>query len=357
MNNEDQSVLTQAWRLFNRFDRTASDLKNRSKEGRQNVIYMISAASIFAILAGVIPWSDGLGQWLGYALVLLAGILPVTSRALFSDVVQFTGTTDWIKARYIAEMMRMHIFLFRMSAGPYGEEPEPSLRDDLLIKNLEKVRTDAKWDGVLPLLKYDQLEEGEYRDFLFSVDQEEAYQSAFDHYYKWRVIDQIQWYQTKLEVDYASMRRYFRIAQWATVVGSIIGGIAGFIQFELVVLISILNVLTAMVDNISAVNMSGQTYSIFMIAERKLNDAQNFWAAQQNNVELQDPEAYHDAQAAFVQRVESILMWEREEWYELALQAQAAGDRAIVQDLDRLNKRADEGEEVVDDTNGAKAAG
>jgi hypothetical protein len=47
-----------------------------------------------------------------------------------------------------------------------------------------------------------------------------------------------------------------------------------------------------------------------------------------------------------VTRTENVLAWERQEWYELALQSQAASDEMIIGDLKRLTKRADQAKDA-----------
>ncbi len=88
--------------------------------------------------------------------------------------------------------------------------------------------------------------------------------------------------------------------------------------------------------------MFGKTYSLFQIAEQQLSDQKLKWRALQNNARMKNPKIQKVAAGNLAQRIEAVLCWERNEWYELALQAQSNADKMILGDLKRLAERAQE---------------
>ena len=72
-----------------------------------------------------------------------------------------------------------------------------------------------------------------------------------------------------------------------------------------------------------------------------------FWNSIADDAENRVASKRAEEFAKFAQRVENVLLWERQEWYEMALQTEAASDKAILGDLTKLNQRAQNAQKEV----------
>jgi hypothetical protein len=341
-NQLNEDVLLQAWAKLAVYDQTATALKNQSIERRQVVIVLTATATVFAVLTGIIRyWQAAL------AFSIIAVSLPIIGTYLMNDIIKFTGTTDWIKYRYTAEMMRMHIYLYRMKAERYAEAKGPIHKmDSALSDALREVRESVKWDGVLPPTVKEAVKDDAIKAFIvdanFYTPRDNGLSEInIDDYMEWRVDDQKEWYDRKVGEDFEQMKLFFRLAQVALLAGSLAGGLAGYLSFDLVTIIAITNAIAAALTSWSNTSLYGTTYSIFRLTSQQLSDIKMAWTARLDDEEMQD-EAYRKQETArFAQEVENILLWEREEWYELMLQTQAANDKVILEDLKHLSERAE----------------
>lgn len=335
--NED--VLLQAWAKLAVYDQTATALKNQSIERRQVVIVLTATATVFAVLTGIAwYWQAAL------AFSIIAVSLPIIGTYLMNDIIKFTGTTDWIKYRYTAEMMRMHIYLYRMKAERYAKGPIHKM-DTVLSEALREVRESVKWDGVLPPTVGEAVKDDEIKAFIadansYTPRDDGLSEINIDDYMEWRVDDQKEWYDRKVGEDFERMKLFFRLAQVFLLVGSLAGGLAGYLSFDLVTMIAITNAIAAALTSWSNTSLYGTTYSIFRLTSQQLSDIKMLWTARLDDEEMQDEAHRKQETARFAQEVENILLWEREEWYELMLQTQAANDKVILEDLKHLSERA-----------------
>src|SRR5215813_190255 len=104
----NEKVLLQSWARLSVYDHTASSLKNKFIQQRNRVIGLTLTATIASVLTGIMGQTT-----LAVVLALMSIALPIVAALLMNDLIRFTGRTAWIKYRYIAEMMRMHIYLYR----------------------------------------------------------------------------------------------------------------------------------------------------------------------------------------------------------------------------------------------------
>jgi hypothetical protein len=345
---QDDRVLLDAWAELSVYDRTATHLKERFVNRRIQVITLSLVATIASVATALVTPPE-----LAYVAAAVAIGLPLVAAFLMNDIVQFTGTSSWIKYRYIAEMMRMHIYLYRMGADYYfGLKLEDE--DDALSKNIAGVKTTINMNGVVPPTVTKPKSDAETKEAAKQANRytkdESAWQKISDpeSYLEWRLRSSRAWYESKIQTDFHNLKRYTRASQIALLVGalgSVLGSvIASVLQLsvniQIVTLVAITNALSAYLITRSNISMTGKTYSLFQITANHLTDLERNWKALQNNIRMKDPKKRHEVVANFVNEVEKILLWEREEWYELALQNQEAVDKIIIGDLDRLNQRA-----------------
>jgi hypothetical protein len=335
----NRSVLLLCWAMLSVYDRTAGSLKGNFVRRRNWVIGLTLASTVASVIVGII----GKTAW-AVALAIISISLPIVGSYMMNDILRFTGTTSWVKYRYIAEMMRMHIYLYRMGAGPYAKGPA-SLMDDELIKNIGAIRQEVKWDEVIP----PSVREPDVEASIIAAikeansstpDDDGLSEITVENYIKWRVDRQRTWYNRKVDEDFTRLKLYVRAAQVFLLVGALLSAMAGFIDIQVVALVAITNTISTALTSWSNVSMYGKTYGLFQIASQQLADQKNVWNASVNNPGFSGNACAEIAN--FAQKIENILLWERKEWYDLVLQAQASSDKLILGDLTRLTQRAQE---------------
>jgi hypothetical protein len=339
----NRKVLLQAWAQLSVYDQTAFRLKDNFIKRRQFVIILSLVATIASVLTGILEQPIFTA-----VLVVLSVALPVIASYLMNDITRFTGTTSWIKYRYIAEMMRMHIYLYRMQAGDYSVGPASKM-DNLLAQKLPLIRDEIKWDEIIP----PSVREPEGEEAIIKAigsansgtGDDGLSEISIENYIKWRVEQPRAWYTKKINDDFNGLKSSVRWAQGFLLIGALISALVGVINIEFVALVAVTNAISAALTAWSSVSMVGKTYSIFQIASNQLGDELNKWNAIQDDLENQVAEALTAEQANFALRIENIHLWERQEWYEMALQAQSSGDRMMLGDLTRLTQRAEKARE------------
>lgn len=333
----NRKVLLQAWAQLSVYDQTAFRLKDNFIKRRQFVIALSLIATIASVLTGI------LGENLITAiLVILSVALPVIASYQMNDIIRFTGTTSWIKYRYIAEMMRMQ-------AGVYAVGPA-NKTDNLLAHNLPLIRDEIRWDEVIPPSVREPEGEEAIRKAISLANSESdddgLSEVSIEDYIKWRVEQPRTWYTRKINEDFTRLKTSVRWAQGFLLIGALVSALAGLsINIQYVAAVAVTNAISAALTAWSTVSMVGKTYSIFQIASNQLGDELAKWNSLQDDLEDQDANTLTTEKANFAQRIENIHLWERQEWYEMALQAQSAGDRMMLGDLTRLTQRAEKARE------------
>ena len=339
----NRKVVLLEWAQLSVYDRTASQLKANYVRGRYQVIYLTLISTIAAVGTSLIDL-DALA--IIFAIISIA--LPIIASYLMNDITRFTGTTAWIKYRYAAENMRMHLFLYRMHAGPYSGAAD--VVDNVLAANMKAVKDESKpyESGITPRVSMPTSEE----DIKAAIKDANQYtpeddgisEMTLDQYMEWRVNQQYAWYDRATSRDFIQIRRSTRASQSVLLIGAVVSALAGLVNLnvELVVLVAITNAISVALTNFANVNMFGKTYTLFVIAAQRLAALKAEWAAMENDPDYLNPATRGKQIDEFVQRIENTLKWERDEWFELALEAQNCSDRAILSDLSRLTQRAEE---------------
>ena len=236
----NREVLLHAWARMSVYDQTASRLKLIFVNRRRWVIAMTLSSTVAAVLAAIIG-----NNVIAVILSLIGIILPTISSYLMNDVVKFTGTTSWIKYRYMAEMMRMHIYLYRMQAGEYANGPVDE-KDDLLADNLNAVREKVQWDEVIPPMVSEPHGEeaiiAVIKDANGNGPDDGLSELSVEDYCKWRIDGQRQWYEKNIQGDFDRMKRFVRFAQIFLLLGALASFLGGLGNVQIVLIIAITEV-------------------------------------------------------------------------------------------------------------------
>ncbi len=343
----NQKVLMQAWAQLSVYDQTATGLKNKFVQQRNWVIGLTLTATIASVLAGVFEL-----QAIAVLLALVSLVLPIIAAILMNDLIKFTGKTAWIKYRYMAEMMRMHIYLYRTQAGDYAAGPIEKM-DTLLSNNLDTLIQESRSDEAIPLKGQEPTDPQQIIKVIndataFTSGDDGLSEIAVEDYIRWRIDDQRNWYKSKIDTDFSRLKFFARSGQLLLGLGALVGAVAGVsVDVRLIALIAITNTIAVALSQWSEVSMVGKTHSIFQIAWNQLGSLKMFWNSIDDDAENQAPAKRAEEFQKFAQRVENVLLWERQEWYEMALQTEAASDKAILGDLTKLNERAQNAQKQV----------
>ncbi|MBC8098387.1 MAG: DUF4231 domain-containing protein [Armatimonadetes bacterium] len=332
-------VLLQAWARMSVYDQTASHLKNNFIRRRNRVVDLTLTATVTAVLAGIVQQ-----PLLAGAFALLSIVLPVVATYQMNDIMRFTGTTTWVKYRYIAETMRMHIFLYRMQAGDYAEGPA-ILMDDRLGENLSKIRDEIKIDEAIPFTVQEPIKKEDIVTAIARANRTSPIDTGLDtiemrDYLQWRLINQRQWYDERVDEDYRKFKFDFRLSQSFFLSGAILSALIGVVNVRVIALVANTNAISVAITTRSNVSMFGKTYSLFHVASLRLGNQLRDWYALQDNPEMQHPTSASKATAQFVADIEATLKWERDEWFNLAIQIHTSNDHTILNSLQKLTASA-----------------
>jgi hypothetical protein len=330
-------TLINSWKDLSVYDRTASRLKKRFITNRYYVISMTLIASIAAVLANVLEQ-----RLLTYFFAIISFVLPAISSWLINDIVKFSGTSAWIKYRYVAEMMRTEIILFRLNAGDYNKL-EPHKKDNLLAKRLEQIPLTVDLHNEISSIKVPEpqtLEElfPAIRQANQTTPEDNGFNPiSIDHYIEWRVNKQRNWYEKRVREEIGLFRFFSNASQAFLIAGSALGAVVGLRDVDVIILITVTNAVSVFLNAYSNITMIGKTYRLFKRTAVALKNIKADWEARENDPDRLDMNTEHRAFIKFVNDVEEILIRERKEWYLGALQTQEATDKSLLEEIKRLS--------------------
>ena len=329
----EDMVLLSSWASMIAFDRRALKLKQDFIDRRRQVIFLSLAATCFSALSALAA-ALSIGSPLTTPFAILGVILATALIFLRDDVNEFSKTTTWINLRYISELMRTELYLYRMRAGQYRNQPD-DVADDLLGAAIEKIQDDStRGDSGLIGVSDTTSVEGQ-RQLLIAAGEIQPKQPVlkdldFDIYKKTRMDGQKEWYDHKIINDYALHRRSSRASRVAIGVGAVAAAVGLASNPQFAVLITITTALSVAITSDSNVNMFGKTYGLFQKASQDLGNLNRRWLAKQNNPNMDTPEKWIEVERDFVEQVEKIAATEREAWHDLVINIQTISDGTIV---------------------------
>lgn len=158
--------------------------------------------------------------------------------------------------------MRMHLFLYRMQAGPYSGNPDET--DNLLAANMDVVKQEANpfESGITPRVRVPVQES----DILAAIAMANQYTPSddglsdltLDQYVAWRLYYQFDWYDRATSRDFLETPTTRR-SQTILLLGAVVSALACLIHLniELVALVAITNAASVAITNRASVNMFG----------------------------------------------------------------------------------------------------
>jgi len=340
LDKQDPALLT-AWRRLEDYSYVSTDRKVAYTRLRSAVIWTGFATSALAVLSAYIPdWlaSVGLmGAFSEVATFLIRAalvVLPILSVGLMTYTNQFASSVAWIEYRISAEIIRQHIYRYRMGAGRFrGMDRQQAQRQLLAVVRAADERL-ARRKVTIPDIRQPEadmvnkinrrLGEG---DDGFAPLSPETYISA-------RVEQQIGWYIDKLQDDYAQLRMNRVLALTISGIGAVIAALLPSLE-GLVAITTALGVAFGLRND---TRMFGATYGIYHITAQRLQMMIAEWQVLTAE-ERQEPAKFQD----FVARVEDMLYEEGKIWRQTAIQLQSNSEEAL-QNMLRNTKTPTEGE-------------
>jgi|GEM_PF-1187050 len=346
-------ALKQAWAQFAIYDDTAKALKSSYIQARQRVVQLTLIGSIAAIGAGVVDTANTSFGFLVYLLGFFAVAAPSLASYILRDALQFVGQTEWVHNRYIAERIRQQIYYYRTKASDFAKK-EDHETDDILAEKIREIRDEMRNKITLPpSVKLADIQANMEAELKAEAESGSGSKIGkrlgllkFEDYVKERVVDQIYWYERKVYDAFERRKSFFRASQAALLIGALIGAIVGIVRPEVILVIAITNAISESIMSWSDVTLTGATYSVFSLTSQKLNDMRLDNIVKQTRA-ADDTTVESDLHTTFINSVETILEWERNEWYEHVLRSQADIDDRITKQLDKYLKSQDETGDLV----------
>ena len=330
----DDPALIMAWRRFLDYDFVSSDRKWAHIHLRSRVIWLSFATSAVAVLStfgqawettGYSPLALTLLDIGFFILRLSLVVMPILSVGMMSYASQFASSTSWIEYRVSAEIIRQHIYLYRMGAGRFkGLSQQAAQRELIRVVNIADARLARKRATIPDMrLNENQLSNAELAEAikrqLNAGDDGFSLLSA-DQYTDLRVKTQIAWYVKRIENDYKALRNTRVQALFVSGIGAVIAAV--FLNFEGLVAIT-----TALGTALSLRNdtrMFGATYGIYHLTARRLQNRIVQW-----NVLSQQEKGSSEEIDKLVSDTERLFYEEIRTWRDTAVQMQASTEQSL----------------------------
>lgn len=328
-------ALLSAWRRFLDYDRVSTEQKHNYQRIREWVIALYFATAAGAVFIMTMQSSQIFSDFQLGVMRLLLVAMPIISVVLNSYANQFASSIAWIEYRVGAETIRQKIYLYRMRSGEFSNLPNMQDRQRKLLDVINE--TDVRIDKAGATLPYMQPLEGEKRPG-FSVPEKvsrktdapfeikgKPYDDGFAwlpvaEYLDYRIRNQVDWYTHRIDGDYAAMRRFRLAALMIAGMGSLIAALG----YGLEGMIAITTAATVALNMKADSRMYGATYATYHLTASRLRNELNQWDIL-SAVEQADATNASD----FVNRMEKILLDERETWRDAAIQLQNTVDRNV----------------------------
>ncbi|GAB5491879.1 MAG: hypothetical protein Phog2KO_20940 [Phototrophicaceae bacterium] len=329
----NEEVLRDQWAILVRYDKTATNLKGKSTHRRRIVVFIIFFASIASIFTGI----QVQPTIIALSIVVVAIILPTVAAVILQDTTTFHGSTDWIKFRFIAETIRMHIYQYRTGTGEFVNcttKTADNKLNEVVEKSISFIE-DAPNLDLLMTIEDEDLDDA-IKNANSSSDREDGMIAIkFEDYIEWRVKEQQNWYRRAIAKDRNMQASLTRTGIIMGGLGITIAGLIGLlINPQLVILVAIINIAIVAIESWENVNLIGKSRSIFVTTDEILNRSFTRFKARKNDDDCEANELI--CQREFVNEVETLLDWERREWYKIVLAAQIEAADVVYEQVAKL---------------------
>jgi len=323
---EDPALLA-AWRRLEDYSFVSTDRKLAYTGLRSAVIWIGFATSTLAVLAAYLPaWLAGVGLGGAFSDVLAfivrssLVIMPILSVGLMTYTNQFASSTVWIEYRISAEIIRQHIYLYRMGAGRFqGMDRQQAQRQLLQVVKAADERL-SKRKVTIPDMRQEETDMVDKINNRLGEGDDGFAPLPATIYISARVEQQINWYIRKLQDDYASLRRNRVLALLISGIGAVIAALLPTME-GLVAITTALGVAFGLRND---TRMFGATYGIYHITAQRLQSLIAEW-----RVLSKEEQAEPQRLQSFVANAEALLYEEGKAWRQTAVQLQANSEEAL----------------------------
>lgn len=258
-------------------------------------------------------------------IILIA--LPLVIAGTLTWMMQFMPGTAWIGYRVGAELVRYHLYLYRMSAGDFNGKGSND-QQELLLDRIKQARK-----------RVDQLGSSEPYTLAVPADLASAVKAkcdderddgfsplTVDEYLLYRIRPQREWYVRKLHRNYSDLRNWRAGVLFVTGLGAFL--VAINLEPWVAVTTSLATAAGIFID----LKMYGRTYSIYHTAVMELDEEVARWLALP-----QERKDKPDEISLFVKSIEDIFQRERERWMQQAMQSQTASEQSLLRNVNLAN--------------------
>lgn len=314
----DVDALLDAWAKFAIYDNAAAHLARAGIRRRQWII-ALTLISTFASVAALLVNRGEL-----FIMVAIPSVMmPIIASYLMNDTLRSGTVASWMKYRYVAEHIRSHIYRYRANATSYADIP-PERRVGEFKQHIRAAHELIQWDGVPPIIAKTSSDADAIRQYISAANAPNPKDDGIspldiEAYLKYRLERQRRWYAQVIRGDFARTNNIVRQAQLAMLIGSILVALLTTVNPSLASIIVITNAISIALTQTANLIGYGKSYGIYQIAERQLADLQLEWFAKLDPYENLPASLRADETARFVERVEKVILWELEEWYDQSL--------------------------------------
>jgi|GEM_PF-2694175 len=348
----NDKMLLSAWRLMFQHDLKAVVARQNFSQTRSSLIIITVLSTIVAVSATFVDSDLVIYKLLAF----VALSLPIVGSTYITYIQRFAKITIWLKHRVVAERIRSEIYQYRMRAGVYGisskpDASNPDVNKEILLSASERLNM-----NIHTIEKELESEEAYIAVDSKRVDskivdrlehENKTYPDGtidFQDYLRIRGVDQKEWYENNIKKNYTKTKDYTSLALVIQMGGAVLTAlvlVAGMDK-QFIVFATVTNAISFGINSWITVEMTGQVYSIFNIARKKLSKHLGDWDALEDQIikdqiTLTDTEL-HTKKLEIVDAIESTLGEERENWYRLALQTLSSNDQALFQAVEDLRQ-------------------
>jgi hypothetical protein len=329
---ETDGALKYAWGYFIEYDNSANQAKKWYFWLRAIIILLILATSVAAvisslpILSSIIPADNIILKWIVF-------LLPI-GTALLLQFLEFTPAITWIYCRVLGERIRKEIYLYRTGAGAYSQAGGEQDQKKLLRESVKKIVDQITSTLSSPPKQVSEKTLAQEVKRRVHASDDGFIQLKPGQYRAWRAKSQHEYYQKQIDRDFLNLRRSQALVIVLGGLGTLLGGLSSFVSGGWERYIVVLTALSTGLVTYSQFAMHGQMYSIY------LKTADNIKFEMEDLPSSADaPDASTPKQLDAIAKIEQYLDDDREQWKQLALRAQSAGNERLTKMVGDIQKK------------------
>lgn len=320
------AALRAAWKRHMEYSDASTRRKRTHSRVRLATIVLSFAASVLAVTItyqDTVPQIAAMSEWMRILLVLLPLIVAGTLTYAF----QFMPSTSWVAYRIGSELIRHHIYLYRMQAGDYASKLQLGQQQLLIDKIAEADAKVAEIGAPEPYIEKTSTDFTAQIKARTDTPTDDGFsQLTAEQYIQFRLIPQRDWYISRMHDDYRRLR------VWRAIVLIAAGSSSVLVLIGQAPLVAVATALGLSIGMYIDLKMYGRTYALYHLAAEKLENEVNRWS-----IMPAEQKKLASKTAEFVVRVEEIFNEERFRWMQQAIQAQMASEQALMRNINLAN--------------------